>query len=190
MDDTSEQDEHNLKAVLSTYWHAYGGWRAIIFSPFFWISIILAIISTHFWLTQPWWDQVLSVMPNVLGFTLGGFAIFLGFGDEKFRELISGQDEGDNSASAYMEVSATFLHFVLIQLFALLAAIIAKAVSFDTPDCLKSILGMLTWLRAPADFLGYWLFLYGLCIIAASALAIFRVSFWYDVFQTHNRKQK
>ena len=188
-DDMTDQDTHSLKAVLRQYWKAYGGLRAIFLSPFFGLSIVLLIITSHFWITQQWWEQVLSVMPNVLGFTLGGFAIFLGFGDEKFRELISGQAEGEDGASPYMEVSATFLHFVLIQLITLLAAIVVKSISFDPPDSLKGALASVGCLRLIADMFGYWIFLYGLCITAASAIAIFRVSFWYDSLQSEKRKE-
>lgn len=186
----TDENEHGLKAVLREYWVAYGGARAIIHSPYFWLSVALLVITAHFWLTDKWWEQVLSVMPNVLGFTLGGFAIFLGFGDEHFKELISGQDDGENSPSPYMEVSATFLHFVLIQLSTLLMAIVVKATSFDPPANLKEFLAPLASLRFLGDMIGYWLFLYGLCITAAAAIAIFRVSSWYDALQTHKRQSK
>ncbi|WP_199052937.1 hypothetical protein [Aquitalea sp. ASV15] len=186
----TDENEHGLKAVLREYWKAYGGIRAIIRSPYFWLSIALLVITTHFWLKEQWWEQVLSVMPNVLGFTLGGFAIFLGFGDERFKELISGQDEGEEGPSPYMEVSATFLHFVLIQLATLLMAIVVKATSFDPPKQWKEFLEPLVSLRAVSDMLGYWLFLYGLCITAAAAIAIFRVSSWFDALQTHSRRHQ
>ncbi|UJB30299.1 hypothetical protein [Chromobacterium sp. Beijing] len=184
----ADQNEHGLKAVLQDYWKAYGGLKAVTHSPYFWLSVVLLVLTAHFWLTSPWWEQVLSVMPNVLGFTLGGFAIFLGFGDERFKELISGQEEGEDGPSPYMEVSATFLHFVLIQLTTLLMAIVVKATSFDPPGHWKICLAPLATLRFMADMLGYWLFLYGLCITAAAAIAIFRVSSWYDALQSVNRQ--
>lgn len=179
-----------MSATLSLYWQAYGGWKAVVGSPFFWLSIALMVLTCRFWLYGEWWDQVLSVMPNMLGFTLGGFAVFLGFGDEKFKAVISGQDHHDPAdSSPYMEVSATFLHFVLVQLIAILFAVVAKATDFTLPGYWAGLSQWLAQYRFIADALGYWLFLYGLCIVAATAIAIFRVAFWYDSYQTVMRNQ-
>lgn len=193
----SEQ-QHGVRDILKTYWNAYGGSKAVFRSPFFWISIALLVLTTHYWLTKEWWDQVLSVMPNVLGFTLGGFAIFLGFGDEEFRKLISGQEPEEDGPSPYVEVSSTFLHFVFVQLVTLLMAISVKATRFDLTEIdflagkiwINDLAEILVSARVIADMFGYWLFLYGLCITAAAALAIFRVSFWYDSLQTANRQEE
>lgn len=183
----TEEGKHGLFDTLYMAWRAYGGMKAVWESPFFWLSVFLLAVTAHFWLTQPWWEQVLSVMPNVLGFTLGGFAIFLGFGDTQFRELISGQDEGVETPSPYAEVSATFLHFVLVQLCSILMAISVKATNFVPPEWLQRASDVLISVKFIADGLGYWLFLYGLCITAAAAIAIFRVSSWYDDLQSINR---
>lgn len=185
---TDSQDDHGLFAILKVYWRAYGGWLAVVCSPFFLLSLGLLLLTASFWTTGAWWDQVISVMPNLLGFTLGGFAVFLGFGDEKFKRLIAGEDESAPGApSPYMEVCAAFLHFVLVQVVALLVAIVSNA----------SILGALAVLFLPSELvepcrwlwnlLGYWLYLYGLCLAAAAAVAIFRVAFWFDSFQSSSR---
>lgn len=188
----ADQDENSLRETLKQYWRMYGGTRGIVRSPYFWVSVVLLVLTSHFWLTGQWWEQVISVMPNVLGFTLGGFAIFLGFGDENFKQIISGLDENDvePGPSPYMEVSATFLHFVLVQLGAILTAIVVKATSFTPSGWLASIATYIAPARFIADLVGYWLFLYGLCITAAAAIAIFRVSHWYDIFQTMSKQGK
>lgn len=184
----SQSADHGLRSLLVVYWRSYGGALAVLRSPFFWVSVALAIVSFHYWLTDLWWDQVLSVLPNLLGFTLGGFAIFLAFGDERFLELISGQDPGDeDDVSPYLQVSATFLHFVLVQAASLMVALIAKATWFVLPGDLACVSAFLYQVRPIGDLLGYWLFLYGLCSAAAAALAIFRVAYWFDRFKTTSR---
>ncbi|WP_301278524.1 hypothetical protein [Dechloromonas sp.] len=75
--------------IFARYWRAYGGSRALFSSPYLHVSILLAGAMYPFWLRESWWDTALSTLPNVLGFTLAGFTIWLGFGDEKFRALIS-----------------------------------------------------------------------------------------------------
>ncbi len=181
-------DENGLLAILSVYWDAYGGVRAVVASPFFWLSAVLLLVTSRYWYLECWWEQALSVMPNLLGFTLGGFAVFLGFGDEKFKTLIAGEDnEAPGVSSPYMEVCSAFLHFVLIQVVAVIVAIVCKATNFDGEGPLSSVGELLAQFRWVGDMLGYWLFLYGICLAAAAAVAIFRVAFWFDRYQTANR---
>jgi hypothetical protein len=103
-------------------------------------------------------------MPNLLGFTLGGFAVFLGFDDEKFKTLIAGEDnEAPGVSSPY------------------------KATNFDGEGPLSSVGELLAQFRWVGDMVGYSLFLYGICLAGAAAVAIFRVAFWFDRYQTANR---
>ncbi|HLA33642.1 MAG TPA: hypothetical protein VJ001_02110 [Rhodocyclaceae bacterium] len=180
-----DKDPHGLRAILALYWRAYGGWSALLGSAFFWLSIALLVVTSPYWLkpSNAWWSQTLSVMPNLLGFTLGGFAVFLAFGDDQFKKLISGSVPQEDGPSPYLEVSATFLHFVLIQVAALIAAIIGNATTFTLPGCLAVVSSFLASIRVVGDLFGYWLFLYGISSAAAAAIAIFRVAYWYDSYQ-------
>ncbi len=183
-----KKNDHGLKAILATYWRAYGGWKAVFRSPYFWLSIALLAVTWHYWASQPWWEQVLSVIPNLLGFTLGGFAVFLGFGDEKFKSLIAGEDSDlPGETSPYMEMCSAFLHFVIVQCLALIVGIVAKATAFEMTGCLKPVTQWIENYRWIADMFGYWVFLYGICLALAAAIGIFRVAFWFDSYQTANR---
>ena len=177
----------SIGKIIVRYWRIYGGHAAIFRSPYFHLSFVLLILTSHTWLDSPWWDVSISVLPNLLGFTLGGFAIFLGFGDDKFKGAIAGNDplEG-NSDSPYMSVSSTFLHFVVIQVVALLWALVAKGLHFEAPW--PAVAFFTAKIGLVGDLVGYWLFLYGICLSAASGVAIFRVAGWYDALQTKERK--
>ena len=117
-------------AIVCRYWREYGGWKALVFSPYFHAAVGLTLLLAHYWQNEPWWDVALSVLPNIIGFALGGYAIWLGFGDEEFRHKIS-ERPAEGGASPYMQVSAAFAHFVIVQILALLGALIAKANSFE-----------------------------------------------------------
>jgi hypothetical protein len=104
-------------------WRITGGWRSTFRSGDFWITLGVTVLCFNFWRNDIWWDQVISVLPNLLGFTLGGFAIFLGFGSESFKTMLSDEDE---LKSPYVSVSAAFLMFVAFQVLALLYALVAK----------------------------------------------------------------
>lgn len=175
--------------AIGRYWAVYGGRSAVLRSPFFHVSFVLLLLTANTWLYTKWWEDVASVVPNLLGFTLGGFAIFLGFGDEKFKSEIAGNDPFEESDdSPYLVVSSTFLHFVFVQMIALLWALAAKGLHFDLP--VPEIAYPVKIIGLFGSAVGYWLFLYGICLAAAAGLAIFRVAGWYDRFQTVERRKK
>lgn len=179
--------------ILKTYWRAYGGLQALIQSFYLLVAVALLALTFNTWrapaLVGPnewsaWWDQSISVLPNLLGFTLGGFAIFIGFGDEKFRQLLSEQEAGSRLfENDYVQLCATFVHFIVVQVLALLAAILGKAWWFYAAwmDPYREVL---PWLNAVGGALGYGLFLYALTSVLAATMHVFRIATLYAAFQT------
>jgi hypothetical protein len=169
-----------VRQIFSRYWTVYGGARALLRSPYFHLSAAVLVLTTNFWLRKEWWDQVFSVMPNLLGFTLGGFAVFLGFGDEKFRALLAEpDDEAPEEPTLYLQLCSTFVHFVLVQSLALLCAVIAKGLDFWFPwseDARRAV----DVARAVGGAVGYWIFLYALCTVIAVTMHVFRIAALYE----------
>ncbi len=172
--------------IIVRYWKAYGGFAAVFTSAYFWLAIALTVLLFPRWSETGWWDDIISIMPSVLGFSLGGFAMWVAIGDEKFKSLIAGGDK-DGSPSPFMEVNATFAHFILLQLTSLLIAIVAKGYNIILPhghwlsliwgdNLAKATLGFYAF--------GYFVFLYALLTAFAAVLALFRVSSWYDDMQS------
>lgn len=164
--------------IILLYWDAYGGAQALRSSPYLHFSVLLTVLLSHYWITDAWWETALSTLPNLLGFTLTGFTIWLGFGDERFQRLVT-KPGRNGKASAYMGVSAGFVHFVLSQFFALLLALCAKALAFDLPKC--------HWLNPISAFfdpafqaIGFLTFIYALTTIMAATLAVFRTASWNE----------
>lgn len=180
--------------IVKRYWDAYGGWKALFCSPYFHIALLITAGAHHFWMNEPWWDVSISILPNIIGFALGGYAIWLGFGDDKFSQIISNPGK-DRGISSYLEVSATFAHFIVIQITGLVIALLAKATSFDLlPD---SLVGMaLQQTGLPIDFfrrwapigygIGFLLLSYALMSAVAATLAIFRITSWFDAYKVNN----
>jgi hypothetical protein len=175
--------------IFRRYWHTYGGWPALVGSPYLMVSLVLTLVAADYWLTYEWWDQALAVLPSVLGFTLGGFAILISFGDDKFKALIAGRDPEDGGQrSPFMGVSATFMHFVLLQVAGIVWALMSAALHFDPPAWLAWAADSLRLAGRLADGMGYWLFLYSLCSALAAGFAIFRMAFLFDLDQTSRRE--
>lgn len=163
--------------TMKQYWLSYGGFKALISSPYLHISTIVLICTFGFWCDNDWWVQSLTILPNILAFTLGGFAIFLSLGSDEFRSLLAINDQGEKSydKSAYMTVVSAFIHFVVIQIFALFIAIIANASHKTTrpsfmPECLNNILSI------SLGFVGYGFFLYSLVLSLSVCFAIYRLA--------------
>ncbi|WP_317921082.1 MULTISPECIES: hypothetical protein [unclassified Cupriavidus] len=149
---------------------------------------MLTIVLHPFWLNEKWWDTAASVLPNVVGFALGGYAIWLGFGDEEFRRRQATRKNG--KSSPYVVVSASFAHFILVQLIALVFAIATKA--FDYPLAADTLYGHVS-LAISGDLMlfrrclapigncfGFFLFMYALMTAVAASMGIFRVTTWFE----------
>ncbi|WP_449427208.1 hypothetical protein [Rhodanobacter umsongensis] len=141
------------------------------------------MITAHFWLTAPWWEQPLSILPNLLGFSLGGLAMLLSFGNEEFQKFISQKnDVTESDPTAFLEVSASFVHFMLLQLASLVISIAFKALDFylPWPPALRMIVDTLTVILSGV---GYLLFLYSITAMVAAVFAVFRMTSWFEMFQ-------
>jgi len=163
-----------------------GGTAAISKSFDFRIALAISFICWPAWLAPDWWEKAISVLPSLLGFTLGGFAIFLGFGSDQFKELIARKDE---AKSEYLSVSSTFLFIVSVQVIGLLYAIICESLWVPTPIWLKHISPVLPFLNYIAWFVGFFLYVLGIVLSLRAAIRIFRVSRWYNSFLVANSEK-
>ncbi|WP_152512899.1 hypothetical protein [Desulfovibrio sp. X2] len=152
------------KSEFFHYLRAYGGIKALLKSSYVWFSCLITIVIYDFVDGWKWYKSALSVLPNLLGFSLGGYAIMLALGDKEFQHAIKGCEDGEN-ASPYLEASASLAHFVLIQAIALLAAVFSDALSltknfFLIPGC--------------------WIYFYAISLTIASTFTVFFLSRMYD----------
>lgn len=171
--------------LIRLAWQIVGGWSEVIRSGHFWTAVILWVICIPTWTTPEWWKDSISVLPSLLGFTLGGFAIFLGFGSDSFKEMISSENEKE---AQYLSVSAVFLTFVGVQVLGLLWAIACAATWQPTPSWLSPMSDILYHGRLFFWGIGYLLFLYGIVLAFHAALRIFRLSRWYNSFLVYQAK--
>lgn len=173
-------------SALSRYWLSYGGLRSLLRSPYFWTALILTLALYPAWSQPGWWNDVITIMPSLLGFSLGGYALWLAIGDDEFRKLISGSSI-DGKPSPYMKVNATFAHFIILQITATIIAILAKTYYFklseDNPLFILTTYKAFHIICGTGYFLGYFIFIYALLSALAATLALFRVSSWYDIHQ-------
>lgn len=181
--------------IFKRYWGAYGGWESILLSPYLHISIIFTLIAYGAWINTGWFDIPISVLPSIIGFSLGGYAIWLALGDNKFKSNISGK-KGDEKESPFIKVNAAFVHFIFLQILALVFALVAqsKPISniplswkekiLNIVPALSDVSLVLTYITS---FFGYFLFIYAILSALAATMAIFRVAGWLDIFHSNQK---
>ncbi|MEQ5871285.1 hypothetical protein J4E08_15470 [Sagittula sp. NFXS13] len=117
-------------SAYKSYWTAYGGLIALFKSPYMLASIIFTLSTNPLWFkpdghtaSELWANIVFSTLPSLTAFSLGAIAIFIALTKGLFLETI--QEGGESSF--FMKVVAAFFHFILIQISALLSAILFSA---------------------------------------------------------------
>jgi len=180
---------HNAKTdleIVKLAWDNMGGAAALCKSFDFRFALIVSLLCWPAWIEPQWWVNTISVLPSLLGFTLGGFAIFLGFGSDQFKELIAREDE---TKSEYLSVSSVFLFIVAVQVVGLLYAIVCQSVWVPTPALLLHISPIFSYLNPLAWFIGYFIYVLGIVLSLRAAIRIFRVSRWYNSFLVANSEE-
>ena len=188
--------QHFLSAFspYHDYWAVYGGWRAILKSPYVLIALALTIIMSGLWTKENWWDNPLSVLPNLVGFTLSGVAVLTGWSNNRFVSKLMGRSK-EGKEGPFVSVVATFTHFLLVQIIALLLALIAKSRPLaNIPDewwawstthlpilsDVRMVLGHVFW------FFSFAVFVYAILLTAAATVGIFWFARWSD--RAHERE--
>lgn len=168
--------------IFMRFWAAYGGTKALVRSPYLRTALLILPFCWGSWSVPNWWDTVIGVLPNLLGFTLGGFAIFVAFGDARFIASLAAPEADPDRPTVYRELCATFVHFILVQVAALVLAIVAKGMWFkvDLPDYLTTVLPIANLIWGAAC---YAVFLYALTSVIAIALEVFRITTMYELHQ-------
>lgn len=183
----------NVGEIAAFYWQLYGGWGALRSSPYLHLALLMTGGTYPFWWPHPapagqsppaaqpppaapppdqWFQLSLDILPSMLGFTLGGYAILLAVGDEGFRETISGEGT-EGEPSPFINVNATFIHFIIIQALALMYAIVCKAWEADS--------GVIA-------AIGCCLLYYSILSGLAAGLSVFRLAKWFDFYTTSKRE--
>ncbi|MBF0192496.1 MAG: hypothetical protein HQL99_15360 [Magnetococcales bacterium] len=167
--------------VFGRFWKNYGGISAVLLSPYFHAAIIFTGALYPIWIAPGWHEIVKTVMPSMVSFSLGGFAIWLALGDQHFRSIICGCED-ENEQSIYMAVNSSFLHFIILQILSILVAIFAESWLPDKAP--------MTLAANAFSFLGFLVFSYALLSGVASAMAIYRVASWYDNAMTIMKRRQ
>jgi hypothetical protein len=162
------------------YWTLYGGGKALFSSIYFLLAVVFTALNYWAWSKPHWWDVVISTIPTLLGFTLAGLAVFLSM-DSGFSRSIAGKS-ARKKASPFMALVTSFVHFIVIQVFAFVYALTAKSFYIRVDGLPEIYYRLLPIFNLIGGALGYFLFLYAIFLVLGATFAIFRSSTWYEMY--------
>ncbi len=167
--------------IWRRYWRAYGGFAALRSSPYLHAALLITALCWPVWTSPNWWDDPVGVLPDLLGFTLGGLAILLGLFERRVVHAFCDPDGSQETASTLQEIIARFVHFIVVQSVALLTAFMCKGAYVPVPAVfgprLQSAGTQLSLLLRPFIWgVSYCLFLYAVILVLATTMAVFRLS--------------
>jgi hypothetical protein len=147
--------------IYAAYWAAYGGAIALLKSPYVHVSAAVACLCWYYLSADvKFSDMAISVIPNLLGFTIGAMAIVLAFsGAPVFKQLA----EDGNPKSFFVRMMANLVHFIIAQVSALVSGIIAKSTGINAFEVLT-----------------IFLLLYAILATAATAVQLLQAAIIYN----------
>ncbi|MES2600525.1 MAG: hypothetical protein V4602_06920 [Pseudomonadota bacterium] len=170
-DSLSNKQWKNQSEAISHYWAIYGGFRSLLLSPYLHISLALTIICVLFWTTTSAASEIaVSVLPNLLGFTVGALAIVLAFSSAPVFTTLA---EHGAPQSFFMKLTASLIHFILVQVLALTTAIVARITG-----------------SAGVDILALFLLFYAVLVTFAAGLQLFLTAIIYNARASLDDKKK
>jgi len=154
---------------FSGYWATYGGNRAFFQSPVLWISALITLLLFPLWFWGAWTDISISILPNLLGLSIGAMAILLAFPTTRMFRILS---EDGRKDSFYLDLASRLTHFIMVQAVVLILALFGKSYHFP-----------------PLSFLGCWALVYAVFTAAVIALELFGVAQIYNHPGAHDERE-
>lgn len=159
---------------ISDYILYFGSLKDILYTPYFHFAVIVSVfVSILSPCNNEWSNIALGVLPSILGFSVGGYAIIITFGDDEFRRFLANTKTQDGK-SILLVINGAFIHFIASQTLAIFLAYIVKSTN------IKNIY---------LNFLLSIPFAYSLFFCVAIAFEIKTISKWYKKFLDERKKQ-
>ena len=158
--------------------------RAVVFSPYSQVALLITVACSGLWWSGPGSSAiVLQVLPNLLGFSIGAFAILVAAVQGRLGGLLL-EKRGDG-APLVDAVASTFVHFIVVQGIALIMAVLGSSgIGAMMTSLLSSVSAgsFLTWsvyiVAKAFRLLAFYAFAYSLMLVIAAAFGLFRTLGW------------
>lgn len=154
--DPSVSSDLEEQTDLQAYWGHYGGFKKLIVSPYLLTAVVVTGIFTPYWMNEDWTDFASGILPNLLGFSVGAVAIILAVPSMRTFSILA---EDGNPTSYFMDLASRLVHFIMIQVVALGAIMLATAYPHKV-----------------TNGIGFALFVYAVLTAISAGLALFGIA--------------
>ena len=161
-----------LRESLVLLYGNYGGLGSLVRSEYFWVSVCFTGLCWPIAFSGKWTDIGISVLPSLAGFSIAAFAIFFSVLDDKARSALRAPSASLGNRSPLLVLASSISHAVLVQILALLATIVIIARPIPV---FQNVLWLEHWIRVIASSFGLFLLIYGISLVLAAVLSIFRI---------------
>lgn len=185
--DPNRTSKGGVVSIFLYYWRNYGGFKALLTSCYFWAAVLVSIVMFGAWKNTSWSDWSIGILPSMMGFSLGSYAVLLAFGNDKFLKIAAVAKT--ERCSAYEGLNATFTHFIVVQVAGLLYALVIKSESLKWArsyvySWLNSV--CLEWVGSyvarVVNGVGIFLMVYAIFLGLAATMALLRFSKLYNQY--------
>lgn len=149
-------------------------------SPIFLISLAVTVASYSNWIEAKWVSKSFDMIPSVLGFSLGTYAILFSLMTGRLKRALKAV-KNSRGVNYLEEINATFFHFIFVQIICLMWAFLYDGTVLH--DIAKYTLryydGSMNVFRVAmlaGSFTGYLLLVYSFLLMLAAALAVYRIA--------------
>lgn len=161
-----------LRESLQLLYRNYGGWRSLVKSEYFWLALVLSGACWRIGVDEKWTDLARSILPTLAGFSIAAYAIFFAVLDERARNALRAPAPELGNRSPLLILASSISHAVFIQISALLTAVVFPS----KPLPYVRDLGVANDItNLVASFIGLFLTIYGVVLVLAAVLSIFRI---------------
>ncbi len=150
---------------------------ALFRSVYVWIALLITAAAWRSSLNESWVDHSLSILPSIIGFSIAAVAIITVIGDDGFRRRMSQVNTLHEHESDLTVMLASFVWFILIQITAILFALIFTSKPFPFA-CQLWENNCIIWnkhINIIFSFSGMFLLIYSLVLVIASVFMTFHL---------------
>ncbi|WP_187970072.1 hypothetical protein [Aquibium microcysteis] len=175
---------------LNRYRRAYGGIRGMLQSPFFGLAILITAASYSLWLEPKWVAKAESLIPSLLGFSLGTYAIIFSIISGRLKQALR-QVKASHGINYLEAINAIFFHYILVQVSCLVWTILYQS-SFIYDLFVKisvyynEAIVIFVYVKLAGSFIGCFLLVYSVILMIAAAMAVYRLAIIVDPSEQKN----
>lgn len=176
--------------LFKSYFEIYGGFKEILRSFYFLTAFFITIFVYNIWINPFWWEMVITIIPNLIGFSIGAFALVLSIDIKKINSNITFEH--------LVKISNTFTHFIVIQIFSLTLGIIAKSFYASPPVLIIKLFEQIGldfyylnhYIKTVFWFICFLVFIYAMLLSLAATMAIYRISTWKRILDMRSNNDR